>query len=105
MPLEKRLIDTASGGTIEDKIPKAIRELISIVVATSKQYREQKEPLRKVAKVSISSLESKISKLTYVVQSLALGNMQQVKALGICTTLGHPMDMVLRYKRMNNTSM
>lgn len=72
-----RLIDAACGGSIEDKTPQAIKDLISTMVATSKQYGDQREPPRRVNKVSTSSLASQIADLISVVWSLVVGQTQQ----------------------------
>ena len=60
-----------------NKTPSAARDLISI----------------RVNEVSISSLENQISNLTSLVQQLVVGNLQQVKACGICAATGHSTDM------------
>lgn len=64
------------------------------MAAASKQYGKKKGPLIRVNvnELSIYFLKSKISKLNFVMRSLALGNMQQVKDCDICATLRHPMD-------------
>jgi hypothetical protein len=46
-----------------------------------------------VNEVNISSLEQQIASLTSLVRQMAVGNMQTVKACGICSVVGHSTDM------------
>ncbi|XP_052181891.1 uncharacterized protein LOC127794684 [Diospyros lotus] len=92
--MERKMMDAARGGAIVNKTPSAARDLISIMAANSQQFGfRQDTPLRRVNEVSISSLENQISNLTSLVQQLAVGNLQQVKACGICAATGHPTEM------------
>ncbi|XP_052180999.1 uncharacterized protein LOC127794131 [Diospyros lotus] len=94
LPMERKMMDAASGGAIVNKTPSAAKDLISIMAASSQQFGfRQDTPLRMVNKVSISSLENQISNLTSLAQQLAVGNLQQVKACGICATTGHPTNI------------
>ena len=90
------MIDVACGGALVDKTPKAAKLLISNMVANFQQLsmRHDPPPLpKKVNEVSIASLEQKFDKLTSFVQQLAVGNMQQIKVCGICSNIGHQIDM------------
>ena len=46
-----------------------------------------------VNELNISSLEQQIASLTSLVRQMAMGNMQTVKACGICSAVRHPIDM------------
>ncbi|XP_027082596.1 uncharacterized protein [Coffea arabica] len=54
-------------------------------------FRES-NPTRRVNEVETSSIQQQISELTSFVRQLAVGNMHQAKACGICTNVGHPTD-------------
>ena len=51
------------------------------------------KPSKHVNEVNISSLEQQIASLTSLVRQMVVGNMQMVKACGICSVVGHPTDM------------
>ena len=94
IPMERRMMDAASGGAIVNKTPQAARELISTMAANSQQFGfGQEPPSRRVNEVNISSLDQKISNLTSLVQQMAMGNIQQAKACGICASHNHSTDM------------
>ncbi|XP_031105706.1 uncharacterized protein LOC116010433 [Ipomoea triloba] len=96
LPMERKMMDAASGGAIVNKTPREARDLISIMAANSQQFGcRQDAPSRRVNEVNISSLEKKISHLTTLVQQLAVGGTHQVKACGICAATGHQTDMCL----------
>ena len=50
-------------------------------------------PSKHVNEVNISSLEQQILSLTSLVCQMAVGNMQTVKACGICLLVGHPTNI------------
>ena len=88
------MIDAASGGSLVDKTFKAARNLIANMAANSQQFGIRLDPSSKhVNEVNISSLEQQIASLTSLVHQMAVGNMQMVKACGICSVVGHPTDM------------
>ena len=88
------MIDVASGGALVDKTPEAARNLIANMAANSQQFGTRLDPPSKhVNEVNISSLEQQIASLTSLVRQMAIGNMQTVKACGICSVVGHPTDM------------
>ena len=90
------MIDAASGGALVDKTPKAARNLIANMAANSQQFGTRLDPLSKhVNEVNISFLEQQTVSLTSLVRQMAIGNMQTVKACGICSVVGHPTDMCL----------
>ncbi|XP_019178826.1 PREDICTED: uncharacterized protein LOC109173960 [Ipomoea nil] len=94
LPMERNMMDAASGGAIVNKTPRDARDLISIMAANSQQFgcRQDASP-RRVNEVNISSIDNKLSQLTTLVQQLVVRNVQQVKACGICAVTGHPTDM------------
>ena len=72
----------------------ATRNLIANMAANSQQFGTRLDPLSKhVNEVNISSLEQQIAGLTSLVCQMVVGNMQMVKAYGICSVVGHPTDM------------
>ena len=74
------------------KLPRP-REIANMA-ANSQQFDPRLDPLSKhVNEVNISSLEQQIASLTSLVRPMAVGNMQIVKACGICSIVGHPTDM------------
>ena len=76
-----------------DRTPEAARNLIANMAANSQQFGTRLDPPSKhVNEVNISSLEQKIMSLTSLVRQM-VGNMQMVKAYGICSVVGHPTDM------------
>ncbi|XP_068648997.1 uncharacterized protein [Aristolochia californica] len=88
------MIDAASGGALVDKTPEATRNLIANMVANSQQFGTRLDfPSKNVNEVNISSLEQQIASLTSLVRQMAVGNMQTVKACGICSVVGHSTDM------------
>ncbi|XP_031095193.1 uncharacterized protein LOC115999484 [Ipomoea triloba] len=122
LPMERKMMDAASGGAIVNKTPREARDLISIMAANSQQFGcRQDTPSRRVNEVNISSLENKVSHLTTLVQQLAnkvshlttlvqqlaLGGTHQVKACGICAATGHQTDMcpTLQYDSCEQTDM
>ena len=88
------MIDAASGGALVDKTPEAVRNLIANMAANSQQFGTRLDPPSKyINEVNISSLEQQIASLNSLVRQMAVGNMQTVKAYGICSVVGHPTDM------------
>jgi len=68
--------------------------LIANMAANSQQFGTRLDlPSKHVNEVNISSLEQQITSLTSLVCQMAVGNMQMVKACGICSVVGHPTDM------------
>ena len=88
------MIDATSGRALVDKTPEAARNLIANMAANSQQFGTRLNPPSKhVDEVNISSHEQQIASLTSLVHQMAIGNMQMVKACGICSVVGHPIDM------------
>jgi hypothetical protein len=94
MPIDRSIIDAASGGALLDKTPEVAHQLISNMAANSKQFGTRGDfPSKRVNEVSISNLENKVNDLTSPVCSLACGNVQQVKVCSICSLQGHASDI------------
>ena len=94
LPINRSMIDAASGGALVDKTPEAERNLIANMVANSQQFGTRLVPPSKhVNEVNISSLEQQIASLTSLVHQMTVGNMQMVKACGICSVVGRPTDI------------
>ncbi|XP_062147736.1 uncharacterized protein LOC133856697 [Alnus glutinosa] len=94
LPIDRNMIDAASGGALVDKTPEAARNLIANMAANSQQFGTRLDlPSKPINEVSISSLEQQIASLTSLVRQMAVGNMQTVKACGICSIVGHPTNM------------
>ncbi|KAH9718388.1 hypothetical protein KPL71_022206 [Citrus sinensis] len=94
LPMDRSMIDAASGGALVDKTPEAARNLIANMVANSQQFNTRNDllpPPKRVNEVSTTSLEKKVSNLTSLVQQLALG--QQMRPCGVCSIVGHATDM------------
>ena len=71
LPMERSMIDAASGGALVDKTPEDARLLISNMAVNSQQFSMRHDPPpqpKKVNEVSIASLEQKFDKLTSLVQ-------------------------------------
>ncbi|XP_062114104.1 uncharacterized protein LOC133825133 [Humulus lupulus] len=89
-PLDKSMIDAASGGALVDKTPAVARSLISNMAANSQQFRVRQEVSVKGLNETNSKVEQQLAQLTSMVQPMALG--QQVRPCGICQLVGHPTD-------------
>ncbi|XP_073133083.1 uncharacterized protein [Henckelia pumila] len=88
------MIDAASGGALVNKTPQEARDLISSMAANAQQFgtRQDNTPLQ-VNEVSASPIDQKLDSLTSLLERLVVGQVQQVKACGICSVHGHPTDM------------
>ncbi|GMI65970.1 hypothetical protein HRI_000266300 [Hibiscus trionum] len=92
--MERRMMDAASGVEIVNKTPTQAKDLINIIAANSQQFGSTHDTVsRRVNEVIVSSLETKISNITSLVEKLALDNAQQVKACGIFPRQDHTTDM------------
>ncbi|KAH9717584.1 hypothetical protein KPL71_021883 [Citrus sinensis] len=94
LPMDRSMIDAASGGALVDKTPEAARNLIANMAANSQQFNTRNDllpPPKRVNEVSTNSLEKQVSNLTSLVQQLALG--QQMRPCGVCSMVGHATDM------------
>ncbi|XP_040971845.1 uncharacterized protein [Gossypium hirsutum] len=92
LPMEKKMVDAASGGALINMTPENARTLISTMAANSQQFGSSSEPNRRVHEVSTVSLENKIDKLTDIVNSLVTGKIGAAKVCRIYTMPNHPTD-------------
>ncbi|KAJ9536912.1 hypothetical protein OSB04_029645 [Centaurea solstitialis] len=92
LPMERKMMDAASGGAIVNKTPTEARALIDTMAENSKQFGVRSDVGRGVSEVHVKSLETKITDLTNLVKQLAMGNTSQVKACGFCSSVAHPTD-------------
>ncbi|XP_062114663.1 uncharacterized protein LOC133825777 [Humulus lupulus] len=96
LPLDRSMIDAASGGALVDKTPATARSLISNMAANSQQFGIRQDPVpppksaNEVSTSNANQLGQQLAQLTAVVQQLALG--QQVRPCGICQLVGHSTD-------------
>ncbi|KAJ9551555.1 hypothetical protein OSB04_015600 [Centaurea solstitialis] len=94
LPMERKMIDAASGGAIFNKTPTQVRALITTMAENSQHFSVRgdmrREP-QKVNEVNVGSIESRLYDLTNLVKQLVVGK-EQVKACGICTRVDHPTD-------------
>jgi hypothetical protein len=94
MPTDHSIIEAGSGEALVDKTLEAARQLISNMAANSKQFGTRGDFSNKqVNEVSISNLENKVNDFTFLVRSLACGNVQQVKVCSICSLQEHTLDI------------
>ncbi|XVF50452.1 hypothetical protein PTKIN_Ptkin04bG0101600 [Pterospermum kingtungense] len=85
------MIDAISGGALMNKTPEEVRNLIANMATNSQQFGNQLNMTTKpVNEVNVSSIEQQIASLTSFVRSMAVGNIQTIKACGICSVVGHP---------------
>ncbi|XP_031096961.1 uncharacterized protein LOC116001211 [Ipomoea triloba] len=92
-PTDRSMIDAASGGALVDKTSDAAKNLIANMAANSQQFGNRLvQPSKQMNEVSISNLEQQVAGLTTLVRQLPIGNMQTVKACGICSVVGHQTD-------------
>ena len=88
------MIDAANGEALVDKNPEAERNLIENMAANSQQFGTSLDPpSRHVNEVNISPLGQQIASLTSLIRQMVVGNMQTMKACGICSVVGHPTDI------------
>ncbi|KAJ9535703.1 hypothetical protein OSB04_un001141 [Centaurea solstitialis] len=92
LPLERKMMDAASGGAIVNKTPTEAKALINTMAENSKQFGARSDTSRGAREVHVKSLETKISDLTNLVKQLAMGNIYQVNACGLCSSVEHSTD-------------
>ncbi|KAL7616654.1 hypothetical protein Lser_V15G00217 [Lactuca serriola] len=97
---DRRLLNASSGGSIANKTPTDFRILIKNMAEESKHTVQEVEwysnAPRGVKEIYSPKIESQLSKLTKVVMMLAKDKGVQpptVRPCGICTQVGHPIDM------------
>ncbi|KAK9140736.1 hypothetical protein Scep_010417 [Stephania cephalantha] len=94
-PLEKRMIDNACGGDYRCKTTEEMFELYDSIASQSRHYIDDGEegPSRSLYDgVGSNSANSKLDKLTDLMERFLTSGKAQVKACGFCTAKDHPTD-------------
>ncbi|XP_045810925.1 uncharacterized protein LOC123905364 [Trifolium pratense] len=100
LPMDRNILDAASGGALVDKTPAAAKALIENMSLNSQQFttRNNSASVNEIqsSSSSIKALETKfdarIDELTSLVKKLAVSKAQPAKVCGICTSSEHPTD-------------
>ncbi|XP_048492418.1 uncharacterized protein LOC125493273 [Beta vulgaris subsp. vulgaris] len=93
LPDERRMVNAACGGNIDNKTPQQAMKLISEFAESSRTYSKRNATWGVKVESSYSSLESEVSDLKNMFRQFMMSNKpQQVKACGICSNTGHPTD-------------
>lgn len=97
LPMDRNILDAASGGALVDKTPAAAKALIENMSLNSQQFatRNNSVQTKGVNELQVSSnkaLETRIDKLTSLVKQLAVGKTQAANLCGICPSPEHPTD-------------
>ncbi|KAJ9567080.1 hypothetical protein OSB04_003046 [Centaurea solstitialis] len=94
LPMDRKMIDAASGGAMFNKTPTEVRALITTMAENSQHFSVRSDMRREPTKtneVNVASIESRLFDLTNMVKQLVVDK-EQVKACGICLATGHPTD-------------
>ncbi|KAJ9555676.1 LOW QUALITY PROTEIN: hypothetical protein OSB04_010290 [Centaurea solstitialis] len=94
LPMDRKMIDAASGGAMFNKTPTEVRALITTMAENSQHFSVRSDMRREPTKtneVNVASIESRLFDLTNMVKQLVVDK-EQVKACGICLSTGHPTD-------------
>ncbi|RDX85030.1 hypothetical protein CR513_33828, partial [Mucuna pruriens] len=94
------MINAARGGALMDKMPAAVRHLISNMASNTQQFRikgaDPSRMLNEVDAIDNLRLDNQFIELTSLIRQLA-GEQHQpsitVRVCGICTFVEHPTDM------------
>ncbi|XP_057247938.1 uncharacterized protein LOC130590061 [Beta vulgaris subsp. vulgaris] len=93
LPDERRMVNAACGGNIDNKTPQQAMELISEFAESYRTYSKRNATRGVKAASSESSLESEVSDLKNMFRQFMTSNKpQQGKACGIGSNTGHPTD-------------
>ena len=102
LPMDRSMVDAASGGALVDKTPAAARDLIANMAANAQQFGTRViTSTRGVNEVHVSHadqqrMEHRIDELTSLVRQLAMGQHQTpvvVRVCSICYSSSHPTDL------------
>ena len=110
-PMDRSMVDAASGGALVDKTPDQARHLISNMAANSQQFgtRFDPTPIRKVNEIETTHavhtdnqrIENRLNELASMVRQIAMTQAQAsstsvvaaaTSACGICSLSTHPTD-------------
>ncbi|XP_045820253.1 uncharacterized protein LOC123913526 [Trifolium pratense] len=95
LPMDRNILDAASGGALVDKTPAAAKALIENMSLNSQQFTTRDNSVQSVNQMQVSSnkaLETRLDDLTTLVKQLALVKPQTTTLCGICTSPEHPTD-------------
>ncbi|XP_071912420.1 uncharacterized protein [Coffea arabica] len=94
LPMDRSMIDAASGGALANKTTDEAKLLISNMAENSQQFGVRSEDMtRRVNEVNHSNLANKLTELTALVRQMTVGQVQAVKVYGICAASEHAIDM------------
>ncbi|CAJ2670767.1 unnamed protein product [Trifolium pratense] len=85
-PMDRNILDAASGGSLVDKSPVAAKTLIENMSLNSQQFLIRNNVALE------TKFETRIDELTSLVKQLVVNKPQTTKLCGICTSLEHPTD-------------
>nr|XP_027109063.1 uncharacterized protein LOC113728909 [Coffea arabica] len=94
LPMDRSMVDVASGGALVNKTTDETKPLISNIAENSQQFGVRSEGVtRRVNEVNHSDLANKLTELTALVRQMAIGQVQAIKAYGICAAFEDVTDM------------
>ncbi|XP_065861818.1 uncharacterized protein [Euphorbia lathyris] len=92
-PIDRSMIDAASGGALVNKTPDEARQLISTMAEKSQQFgTRSSKTTQQVNEVSNSNIENKFTELVALVRQIAADKVQPEKVCGVCSNVGHHTD-------------
>lgn len=93
LPMDRNIVDAASGGALVNKTPAQARELVNIMAQNSQQFGTQDTQFRKVNELSLGpSVETQLSQITAMLNKLVTARVQKAVVCGICYLEGHSSD-------------
>ncbi|CAJ2642326.1 unnamed protein product [Trifolium pratense] len=101
LPMDRNILDAASGGALVDKTPAAAKALIENMSLNSQQFTTRSNSVvltKGVNEIQASppnkAIEIRLDELTSLVKQLALGKTRAAERVcGICTSPEHPTDI------------
>ncbi|GAU48758.1 hypothetical protein TSUD_281090 [Trifolium subterraneum] len=103
-PMDRNILDAASGGSLVDKTPAAAKTLIENMSLNSQQFSTRNnavnqtkgvneiQPSSSSFKAFETRIDARIDELTSLVKQLVVNKPQTAKVCGICTSPEHPTD-------------
>ncbi|XP_052176648.1 uncharacterized protein LOC127790952 [Diospyros lotus] len=100
-PMDRYLVDAASGGALSEKTPVAAQELISKMAQNAQQFGTRSAtPMRQANEIGVAAIndqqriENKLEELASMVRQLALdkGQSKSQQVCGICSLSSHGTD-------------
>ncbi|XP_052172191.1 uncharacterized protein LOC127788119 [Diospyros lotus] len=101
IPMDRYLVDAASGGALSEKTPAAAQELISKMAQNAQQFGTRSAtPMRQANEIGVAAIndqqriENKLEELASMVRQLALdkGQSKSQQVCGICSLSSHGTD-------------